>query len=71
VIPRQDPAPHATFPDAAYLVLSSRLIPDLDGGFTLATLARARQMADAGVAGGAGPLLLTVDPGTPADHVGN
>ncbi len=68
MIPPQDPAPHATFPDAAYLVLSSRLIPDLDGGFTLATLARARQMADAGVAGGAGPLLLTVDPGTPADH---
>lgn len=68
MIPPQDPAPHATFPDAAYLVLSSRLVPDLDGGFTLATLARARQMADAGVAGGAGPLLLTVDPGSPVDH---
>lgn len=56
------------FPDAEYLVLSSRLIPDMDGGYTLATLARARQMAAAGVAGGRGPLLLTVDPGTPADH---
>jgi glycosyltransferase involved in cell wall biosynthesis len=52
------------FPDAWYLVLSSRLIPGLDGGYTVATLARARQMADAG----AEPLLLTVDPGTPAAH---
>ena len=34
-------------PDAEYLVVSSRLIPDLDGGYTLATLARARQMAAA------------------------
>jgi poly(glycerol-phosphate) alpha-glucosyltransferase len=58
----------ADFPDAEYLVLSSRLIPDRDGGYTLATLARARQMAAAGVHGGAGPLLLTVDPGTPAEH---
>jgi len=57
-----------SFPDAEYLVLSSRLIPDTDGGYTLATLARARQMAAAGVHGGAGPLLLTVDPGSPADH---
>jgi glycosyltransferase involved in cell wall biosynthesis len=57
-----------TFPDAEYLVLSSRLIPDLDGGYTLATLARARQMAAAGVHDGQGPLILTVDPGTPADH---
>lgn len=56
------------FPDAEYLVLSSRLIPDLDGGYTLATLARARQMAAAGVGGGRGPLVLTVDPGSPADH---
>ena len=39
---------HASFPDAEYLVLSSRLIPDRDGGYTLATLARARQMAAAG-----------------------
>src|SRR5690606_37928579 len=26
-----------TFPDVAFLVLSSRLIPDLDGGYTIAT----------------------------------
>ncbi|QKJ21241.1 glycosyltransferase [Microbacterium hominis] len=58
----------ASFPDAEYVILSSRLIPDLDGGYTLATLARARQMAAAGVGGGRGPLLLTVDPGTPHDH---
>ncbi|WP_439591747.1 glycosyltransferase [Microbacterium sp.] len=56
------------FPDAEYVILSSRLIPDLDGGYTLATLARARQMAAAGVHGGRGPLLLTVDPGTSTDH---
>ncbi len=56
------------FPDAEYLVVSSRLIPDHDGGYTLATLARARQMAAAGVHDGAGPLLLTVDPGSVADH---
>lgn len=57
-----------TFPDAEYLVLSSRLIPDHDGGYGLAVLARARQMAAAGVEGGRGPLLLTFDPGTPHDH---
>lgn len=55
-------------PDAEYLVLSSRLIPDLDGGYTIATLARARQLAGAGVAEGKGPQLLTFDPGTAADH---
>lgn len=55
-------------PDAEYLVLSSRLIPGLDGGYTIATLARARQLAGAGVADGAGPQLLTFDPGTAADH---
>lgn len=54
----------AEFPDAWYLILSSRLIPDLDGGYTISTLARARQMADAG----APPLLLTVDPGTADAH---
>lgn len=59
------------FPDAWYLVLSSRLVPDLDGGYTIATLARARQMAEAGVEGGRGPLLLTVDPGTAAEHAGH
>ncbi|MDY0910431.1 glycosyltransferase [Microbacterium sp. CFBP9034] len=57
-----------TFPDAEYLILSSRLIPDHDGGYGLAILARARQMAAAGVHEGRGPLLLTFDPGTPADH---
>ena len=56
------------FPDAEYVILSSRLIPDMDGGYTLASLARARQMAQAGVHGGRGPLLLTVDPGTPQEH---
>ncbi|WP_309104169.1 glycosyltransferase [Microbacterium sp.] len=55
-------------PDAEYLVLSSRLIPDLDGGYTIATLARARQLAAAGVADGAGPQLLTFDPGTAEAH---
>lgn len=58
----------SVLPDAEYLVLSSRLIPDLDGGYTIATLSRAQQFAAAGVAGGAGPLLLTFDPGTPAAH---
>ncbi|GAA5038285.1 glycosyltransferase [Microbacterium fluvii] len=58
----------AQFPDAEYLILSSRLIPGLDGGYTIATLARARQLAAAGVAGGRGPLLLTVDPGDPDAH---
>ncbi|MBT9606759.1 MAG: glycosyltransferase [Microbacterium sp.] len=52
------------FPDAWYLILSSRLIPDLDGGYTISTLARAEQMADAG----ASALLLTVDPGTAEAH---
>lgn len=61
-----DSAP--ALPDAEYLVLSSRLIPGLDGGYTIATLARARQLAGAGVADGAGPQLLTFDPGTAADH---
>ncbi|KRB38616.1 glycosyltransferase [Microbacterium sp. Root180] len=57
-----------TFPDASYLILSSRLIPDHDGGYAMAILSRARQMAAAGVDGGRGPLILTFDPGTPADH---
>ncbi|MFE7843943.1 glycosyltransferase [Microbacterium sp. NPDC057407] len=57
-----------TFPDAEYLILSSRLIPDHDGGYAMAILSRARQMAAAGVHEGRGPLILTFDPGTPADH---
>lgn len=52
------------FPDAWYLILSSRLIPDLDGGYTISTLARAQQMADAG----APALLLTVDPASEHAH---
>ena len=52
------------FPDAWYLIVSSRLIPDLDGGYTISTLARARQMAEAG----AETLLLTVDPGAVDAH---
>ncbi len=58
----------SAFPDAEYLLVSSRLIPDHDGGYALAALARARQMAAAGVHDGLGPLLLTLDPGTPAEH---
>lgn len=56
------------FPDAAYLVLASRLIPGRDGGYTVATLQRARLLATSGVEQGRGPVLLTVDPGTPGDH---
>ena len=56
------------FPDAAYLVIASRLIPGLDGGYTVATLQRARLLAASGVERGRGPVLLTVDPGTPAEH---
>lgn len=51
-------------PDAEYLVLSSRLIPDLDGGYTIAALARARQLVGAG----AKLALLTFDPGDAASH---
>ncbi|MDR6199216.1 poly(glycerol-phosphate) alpha-glucosyltransferase [Microbacterium sp. SORGH_AS428] len=46
------------------LVLTSRLIPGLDGGYTVATLQRARLLADAG----ARVRLLSVDPGAPTDH---
>ncbi len=56
------------FPDAAYLVLASRLIPGVDGGYTVATLQRALLLAASGVEQGRGPVLLTVDPGTPGDH---
>ncbi|MEU1972114.1 glycosyltransferase [Microbacterium sp. NPDC019599] len=51
-------------PDARYLVLASRLIPDRDGGFTISVLRRALDMAEAG----ADPLLLTIDPGETDDH---
>ncbi len=52
-------------PDADYLVLSSRLIPGLDGGYTVATLGHARLLE---AAGANRALLLTVDPGAPEDH---
>lgn len=52
------------FPDAAFLVLSSRLIPGLDGGYTIATAARARQMAGRG----ADVQVLTFDPADAAAH---
>ncbi|MFS0852793.1 glycosyltransferase [Microbacterium sp. 179-I 3D4 NHS] len=65
---RPSPEVGQSLPDAEYLVLSSRLIPDLDGGYTIATLSRARQLAGAGVADGLGPQLLTFDPGTAEDH---
>ncbi|WP_309064639.1 glycosyltransferase [Microbacterium sp.] len=57
-------AASGTFPEAAYLVLSSRLVPDLDGGYTIATLARARQMAERG----ADVQLLTLDPADAVTH---
>lgn len=57
-------AGETTFPDVAFLVLSSRLIPDLDGGYTIATAARARQLA----ARRADVQVLTVDPGDAAAH---
>jgi poly(glycerol-phosphate) alpha-glucosyltransferase len=53
-----------TLPDAHYLVLASRLVPDRDGGFTVATLTRAALIA----AGGGRPLLVTLDPATPEEH---
>src|SRR5690606_11243828 len=60
-----DAAPgEGSFPDAAFLVLSSRLIPGLDGGYTIATAARARQLAERG----ADVQVLTVDPADAAAH---
>ena len=52
-------------PDASYLLLSSRLIPGLDGGFAVSVMRRARDIADAT---GEWPLLLTVDVATVAAH---
>jgi len=51
-------------PDARYLVLASRLVPDRDGGFTISVLRRALDM----VAAGASPALLTFDPGEADAH---
>ncbi|WP_101847145.1 glycosyltransferase [Zhihengliuella sp. ISTPL4] len=62
------PVSAPSLPDAEYLVLSSRLIPGLDGGYTIATLARARLLAAAGAGEGEGPQLLTFDPGTAEAH---
>ncbi|MGO1769324.1 MAG: glycosyltransferase [Microbacterium sp.] len=55
----------APLPDAHYLILSSRLVPGLDGGYTVATMARAAQMR---AAGARSVRLLTFDPGAAADH---
>ncbi|MCR2825708.1 glycosyltransferase [Microbacterium sp. zg.Y909] len=54
----------SALPDADYLVLASRLIPDRDGGFTISVLRRAGDMA----AAGARVRLLTVDPGEQEEH---
>ncbi|QAY58994.1 glycosyltransferase [Microbacterium protaetiae] len=54
-----------TLPDAAYLVLASRLAPALDGGFAVAVPWRVRQLADAGARH---PLLLTLDAADSATH---
>lgn len=54
----------SVLPDAEYLLVASRLIPDLDAGFTIAVLRRARDMA----AAGARVQVLTLDPGTSEDH---
>lgn len=51
-------------PDASYLVLASRLVPDRDGGFTISVLRRALDMT----AAGADVTLLTIDPGELAEH---
>jgi len=54
-----------TLPDAAYLVLASRVAPALDGGFAVAVPWRVRQLVDAGARH---PLLLTLDAGGVATH---
>jgi poly(glycerol-phosphate) alpha-glucosyltransferase len=48
----------ARFPEANYFVAGSRLRPGLDGGYTIATLRRAQQMAQQA---GVHPVLLTFD----------
>ncbi|MFT4306778.1 MAG: glycosyltransferase, partial [Microbacterium sp.] len=47
-------------PEASYLLLASRLVPGLDGGFTVSVMRRA---VDIAAATGEFPLLLTVDLG--------
>jgi len=63
--PWEDREVTSTLPHAHYLLLSSRLIPGLDGGFTIASLARAAQMT---AAGADSVQLVTFDPGAAADH---
>jgi poly(glycerol-phosphate) alpha-glucosyltransferase len=58
-------SPSAPLPDAAYLLLASRLIPGLDGGFAVSVMRRAGDIADAT---GEWPLLLTVDVADTAAH---
>ena len=51
------PGPAPILPDVACLIITSRLRPGLDGGYTVATMQRAALLADAGL-----PVtLLTVD----------
>lgn len=52
-------------PDASYLLLASRLIPGLDGGFAVSVMRRARDIAEAT---GEWPLILTVDVADTAVH---
>lgn len=59
-----NPRVSALLPDARYLVLASRLVPDRDGGFTISVLRRALDMADAGAAA----TILTIDPGDAEAH---
>ena len=55
---------HLAAPAVRCFVLASRLIPDLDGGFCRAVLGRARDLLSVGIE----TELLTVDPGSAADH---
>lgn len=57
--------PEHSLPDAAYLVLASRVAPALDGGFAVAVPSRVTQLA---AAGARHPVLLTVDAADPATH---
>lgn len=50
--------PDAHFPHASYFIVSSRLRPGLDGGYTVATLRRALDLERVG---GVVPTLLTLD----------
>ncbi|WP_460774559.1 glycosyltransferase [Microbacterium sp. GXF7504] len=58
-------AAEGLLPDASYLLLASRLVPGLDGGFAVSVMRRARDIADAT---GEWPLLLTVDLADPGVH---